>query len=412
MIKILLVDDREDNLLSLGVLLEGNGYKLIKAKSGREALKILLLEYDFALILMDVEMPNLSGFETASLIYEREKLRHIPIIFITAHSDDNSGLFKGYHMGAVDFLYKPLNAQILRAKVSVFVELHKKTIQLMIQEQKLIATNKNLENEIQEHRHSEKKIMTLNLQLLQNIEKLEIANKSLDRFAFLASHDLQEPLRKIRTFSEILISECGKELSESGNKYLLKIQEATKRSQALIKDIMNISTMFKTKAPFIQSDLNAILTEAIGELDEAIVNTHATILCEKLPGMKVNPNLIKSLFYNLLQNAIKYRKEGTDPVIKVYCQDDGNVNEGKNMTTPVECKYYRIAIEDNGLGFDQQYSEKIFDIFTRLHPQNEFTGTGIGLALCKKIAEEHGGYIWAKSNPGSGAVFILSLPRN
>src|SRR3954471_3979397 len=181
--KILLVDDREDNLLSIETILEPGGYKFVKASSGRQALKILLTEFDFAMILMDVKMPNLSGFETASLIYERERLRHIPIIFITAHSHDEENIFKGYKTGAVDYIYKPINPDLLRAKVSVFVELYRKNHQLIAQEQKLIAINKNLENEINERKNSEEKIKLLTLQLLQNIDKLELANKDLDRFA-------------------------------------------------------------------------------------------------------------------------------------------------------------------------------------------------------------------------------------
>src|SRR3954454_18433877 len=124
--KILLVDDREDNLFSMEALLETNGYHIVKANSGRQALKILLSEFDFALILMDVQMPNLNGFETAELIYEREKLKHIPIIFITAHSYDDENVFKGYKAGAVDYIYKPINPDLLRAKVAVFIDLYKK----------------------------------------------------------------------------------------------------------------------------------------------------------------------------------------------------------------------------------------------------------------------------------------------
>ncbi|MFZ6009213.1 MAG: response regulator, partial [Bacteroidota bacterium] len=179
--KILLVDDREDNLLSIETLLEPDGYKFVKANSGRQALKILLTEYDFAMILMDVKMPNLNGFETASLIYEREKLRHIPIIFITANNFGDENVFKGYQSGAVDYIYKPINPDVLRAKVSVLIDLYRKNRQLIAQEQKLIAINKSLEMEIKERKSSEEKVKQLNRQLLENIASLESANKDLDR---------------------------------------------------------------------------------------------------------------------------------------------------------------------------------------------------------------------------------------
>src|SRR5690349_63329 len=139
--KILLVDDREDNLMSMEAILAPDGYIFIKASSGSQALKILLNEIDFALILMDVKMPNLNGFETAALIYEREKLKHIPIIFITANNLGEENIFQAYRTGAVDYIYKPVNPDLLRAKVSVFVELYKKNHQLMAQEQRLMAIN-------------------------------------------------------------------------------------------------------------------------------------------------------------------------------------------------------------------------------------------------------------------------------
>src|ERR1041385_4933989 len=160
--KIMLVDDREDNLLSMESVLELDGYRFVKATSGRQVLKYLLTDLDFALILMDVQMPNLNGFETASLIYERDRLRHIPIIFITAHNYGEENIYKGYRAGAVDYIYKPINADLLRAKVAVFVELYQKNHKLLAQEQKLIAINKNLEAEIAERKNSEEKIKALN----------------------------------------------------------------------------------------------------------------------------------------------------------------------------------------------------------------------------------------------------------
>jgi len=202
--KILLVDDREDNLMSMEAILAPDGYVFVKASSGRQALKILLAEIDFALILMDVKMPNLNGFETAALIYEREKLKHIPIIFITANNYGEENIFKGYRMGAVDYIYKPINSELLRAKVGVLVDLYRKNHRLIEQEKRLTVINKNLEMEINDRKASEERVKELNRQLLENISLLESANRDLDRFAFMASHDLQEPLRKIRTFSDLL----------------------------------------------------------------------------------------------------------------------------------------------------------------------------------------------------------------
>ena len=144
----MIVDDREDNLFSMETILEKDGYTVRKANSGRAALRALLKEDDFTLILMDVQMPDLNGFETATLIYERDKLKHIPIIFITANDYGDESVFKGYQMGGVDYIYKPINPDLLRAKVAVFVELYKKNHQLLAQEQKMAAANRQLEQEI------------------------------------------------------------------------------------------------------------------------------------------------------------------------------------------------------------------------------------------------------------------------
>src|SRR5690242_6937296 len=205
-INILVVDDREDNLLSIETILERDQYNIFKANSGRAALKMLLHRHDFSLILMDVQMPEMNGLETATIIYERDKLKGIPVIFITAYSNDEDYLFKGYQMGGVDYIYKPINPDLLRAKVAVFVELYRKNEQLMTNEKELLSANQTLHKEIEERKLSEEKINLLNQQLIEKNEHLKNMNEELDRFAYVASHDLQEPLRKIRVFSDKITS--------------------------------------------------------------------------------------------------------------------------------------------------------------------------------------------------------------
>jgi signal transduction histidine kinase len=409
--KILLVDDREDNLLSIETIFEPDGYKFVKANSGRQALKVLLTEYDFALILMDVKMPNLNGFETAALIYEREKLKHIPIIFITANNFGDENIYKGYQSGAVDYIYKPINPDVLRAKVSVLIDLYKKNRQLLAQEQRLVAINKSLEIEIKERKASEEKIKQLNRQLLENIASLESANKDLDRFAFMASHDLQEPLRKIRMFSDRLFLKYKELLDDDGKTNINRIQKAAERMQALITDILTFSKISVDKPAFVQSDLNDLISEILVEMDEDLKEKKAKVLVDKLPSLCVNPSLMKPLFHNLIGNALKYKKKDLDPVVKITSDIAGNLN-GKSLKDPSNNKYCRIFIEDNGIGFDQKYAEEIFGMFKRLHHNTEFEGTGIGLALCKKIVEQHKGYISARSKLNEGSTFIVSLPLN
>ena len=402
--KILLVDDREDSLFSMETILEPDGYRFVKAMSGRQALKILLTEYDFSLILMDVKMPNLNGFETAAMIYDRERLRHIPIIFITANNYGEENIFKGYRTGAVDYIYKPVNPTLLRTKVAVFIDLHRKNQQLVEQEQRLKAINKSLEKEINERKTSEEMVQQLNRQLLDNISLLESANRELDRFAFMASHDLQEPLRKIRTFSDLLTMKFKDALDGDAVTYIKRIQNAAERMQTLIKDILAFSRVSNEKETFISSDLNVIVQEALNDLEGTIRDKQAQIDIVELPTIDVNPGLIGPLFFNLVGNALKYSKKEEPPQIEIR-SEIRTITSGNDQLQ--QCL---ITIRDNGIGFDQIYADQVFEMFRRLHVGKEFEGTGIGLALCKKIVEKHNGTITARSEPGKGSVFTVSLP--
>jgi signal transduction histidine kinase len=406
--KIMLVDDREDNLMSMESVLEPDGYRFVKASSGRQVLKLLLTDFDFALILMDVQMPNLNGFETAALIYERDKLRHIPIIFITANNYGEENLFRGYRAGAVDYIYKPVNPELLRVKVGIFVDLYRKNQRLMAQEQKLVSINRNLELEVNERKASEEKVTELNKQLLENISRLETANKDLDLFAFMASHDLQAPLRKIRMFSDRLLASQDNIFTKEGKLYLSRIQEVSKRMQELINDILRFSKISVEKQSFEAVDLNGVIVEVLSEMEAVILEKNAQIILDPLPVLPASTVLMGPLFSNLISNSLKYGKKGEPPRIHIRYE------EGPAMTMAngqeLEGRYGRIYIEDNGIGFDQKYAEQIFDMFRRLHSNAEYEGTGIGLALCKKIVEMHNGFISARGKPGEGAVFIVALP--
>jgi signal transduction histidine kinase len=403
--KILLVDDREDNLLAIETIFEPDGYRFVKANSGRQALKILLHEVDFALILMDVKMPNLNGFETASLIYQRDKLKHIPIIFITANNFGDENLFRGYQAGAIDYIYKPIKPEVLRAKVSVLIDLYRKNRQLIAQEQRLVAINKSLEMEIKERKASEEKVKHLNRQLLENIASLEQANKDLDRFAFMASHDLQEPLRKIRMFSDRLALKYNDIMDEDGRTNIQRIHKAAERMQNLITDILTFSKISVDRPSFEPTDMNGLIAEVLVDLEEEINIKNGKVIVDKLPTLSVNTSLMKPLFHNLIGNALKYSKKDIDPVVKISSEISSQLNGSASAP-----KYCRIYIQDNGIGFDQKYAEEIFGMFKRLHHNSEFQGTGIGLALCKKIVEQHNGYISATSKPDQGSTFIVSLP--
>src|SRR5688500_9912889 len=189
---------------------------------------------------MDVQMPDLNGFETAAIIYERDKLKDIPIIFITAHNYDEEIIFKGYRSGGVDYIYKPINPDLLRVKVGVFVELYRKNLQLMQHEKKLIAANRSLQKEIEERKASEEKVRLLNAQLIENNAHLKTVNEELDQFAYVASHDLQEPLRKMQVFSDRILMKNNHD--EETEKYFKKIIGSSKRINSLINYLLMFST--------------------------------------------------------------------------------------------------------------------------------------------------------------------------
>ena len=409
-IKILAVDDREDNLFSIETILEREGYTLHKALSGRAALKILLNQHDYTLILMDVQMPDMNGFETASLIYERDKLKHIPIIFITAHNQDEEHMFKGYKMGGVDFIYKPINPELLRYKVSVFAELYRKNHQLLQHERQLKEVNNNLQKEIEERRSSEEKIRRLNEQLVDNNTELKTINEELDRFAYVASHDLQEPLRKIMLFSDKLSAKLKESNDPELQNSLHRIVRASERMQTLINDLLKLSRHTHHAGDFRLTDLNKVVADVLSELDSEIQSKGAVVQYDALPSIMAIPGQAYQLFQNLISNSLKFCKEGTVPHITIYSEtlkgkDVPGMQEKQNENT-----FYRIYIRDNGIGFDPKYAEDIFVVFKRLHSYHEFEGTGIGLSICKKIVEQHKGQITAKGVPEKGATFIITLP--
>ena len=404
-VKILVVDDRDDNLLSIETILDGTGYTIIKANSGRAALKVLLKQEDITIILMDVQMPDLNGFETASLIYERDSMKHIPIIFVTAHDHSDENLYKGYQLGGVDYLYKPINPELLKAKVAVFVELFYRKHEMLQQEQSLILANKRLEREVAERKNTEEKIRQLNMQLMANIEQLRITNEDLERFAYVASHDLQEPLRKIILFSDMLNKAYADRMVEDDKDKLYRIIKASERMKLLIGNLLSFSRASNDSNPPELTNLNMLIQSIVSDLEVIIAQKGANIHISELPTLQVNPVLMRQVFQNLIINALKFCKDGDHPEIVVYAEKthQSRIN-GKTES------YYNIHVRDNGIGFDMAYKDHVFIPFKRLHTQDQFEGTGIGLAICKKIVEKHNGTISVFSEVAKGATFTITLP--
>ncbi len=263
--------------------------------------------------------------------------------------------------------------------------------------------------DLTEKKLAEEKLRATSYILEQKNKELEMINEHLSSFAYISSHDLQEPLRKIQTFSDRILETEYENLSEKGKDYLLRMQAGASRMQKLIRDILAYSRTALSEKRYERTDLQELLNHAIVELDVMILEKKAVIEYDLLPTVMVIPFQIQQLFNNLLNNAMKFSKPDVPPYIQIKVDIvDGQQLEQSH--TPVTKEYLHISFHDNGIGFEPEYSRKIFEVFQRLHGRQEYGGTGIGLAICKKIIDNHGGFLSAESTLGEGATFHVYLP--
>jgi signal transduction histidine kinase len=401
-IKILIVDDKKENLLSLQVILADRGYKFVEASSGKDALRILLKNQDFAIILMDVQMPLMDGFETAELIRQSEKLKHVPIIFLTANMNTTEYIFKGYQSGAVDYMIKPLSPEILRAKVMVFTELFKKNQELRIREEEATRLNEIILK-------ANTKLEAQYAAIEKHAEELKKKNMELDAFTYISSHDLQEPLRKIQTFTNLILANESANLSEDGKVKFSRILYSTNRMRELINSLLSFSRTTIVDRSFENVDLNTIIANVQEALHENIAEKNAAIITNLHGSANIIPFQFIQLMENLIHNAIKFAREDVPLQIEITSRI-GLGSELENDQLAPNTNYCHICFGDNGIGFDAQHSEKIFGVFQKLHSKDVYEGTGIGLAIVKKIVENHNGHISATGTPNNGAKFNIYIP--
>ena len=498
-IRLLLVDDNHENLISLEAMLQGLTDEMILARSGKEALRHVLEYMDFAAILLDVKMPDMDGFETAELIRARRHNRNTPILFLTGFRNDEQ-LFRGYDLGAVDFLFKPVVPEILRSKVSVFVELSRNNRLLRLQAETLskaelkfrslleaapdamliteadgtialvnahmhsvfgyergevrgrnvrllvpgwnfplhapagagsqdnhpapdlfavrkdgsrfpieislspLQTEEGLlittvVRDITERRRAEEKVRRLNAELEERVAsrtaELSRSNEALRQFAWAASHDLQEPLRTVVVYSQWLVRDHARQMEGSARQFLEFIIKGGMRMNnllAALREYMQVTDSGSEELTLV--DTEGALRLAISNLQSAIEESGALVDSEPLPTVMGVRVLLVQIFQNLIANAIRYAKPGVAPCIHVSSEqtESGHV----------------FTVEDNGIGIDPEYHERVFGVFKRLHTDS--AGTGIGLAICKAAVERWGGRIWVESQSGSGAAFRFTVP--
>ncbi|MBF0416330.1 MAG: response regulator [Magnetococcales bacterium] len=509
--RILIVDDNPANLVSLRLLLESSVQAhIFEATSGNDALG-LTVGQEFALILLDVDMPGMDGYEVAETLRRVDSTRSIPILFVTAAYRDDVHRIQGYRSGAVDYIEKPLNEEILLAKVQIFLD-------LFVARRNLERSNQSLQQEIQERRKaehalemvrfavdhagemvfqlnsegrilyanelacqrlgyalenllsmtimdldacfspeswrlhwkalkqkkllffqsshrprdgnlfpvevsanyiefegeigywafvrdiSERKNLELRLQdMNQKLERLvevrtrdlQRSNQDLQQFAYAASHDLQEPLRQITGYVQLLEKRYRNALDEKAEKYIDYITDGVRHMQALITSLLSYSRVGTQGGDFALVDIEEVLTRSLTFLRPAIRDTGATVTSDPLPTIHADATQMVQLFQNLIGNAIKFQDSGP-PIIHISAQQRGGE--------------WIFSFRDNGIGIDPKYTERVFIIFQKLNVRSKYQGTGIGLAICKRIVERHNGRIWVESPLEQGSLIRFSIP--
>jgi two-component system, sensor histidine kinase and response regulator len=356
--KVLLVDDAEANLIALEGILSRVPCELMRARSGNEALR-LMLHHEYAVVLLDVQMPEMDGYEVAQHARANPDTRQVPIIFVTATHETKESVLRGYDVGAFDLLFKPIDPYVLRSKVQVFLELYLSRRQLRTE-----------------------------------IEARQQALEEVQAFNYSVSHDLRAPLRPLDGFSGALLEDYGDKLDERGRDYLLRIQAAARRMGQLIDDMLELSRVSRVELHRSSFDLSALMQMLFKEIGAEHPGTAREIACA--PGLKASgdPRLLRLAFENLLRNAWKFTGRQAAPRIEFGHRVDGR-----------EEVYF---LRDNGVGFNPAHAAKLFRPFQRLH-DSDFPGTGIGLAIVARIVRRHGGRIWAESRVGEGATFFFTL---
>jgi PAS domain S-box-containing protein len=500
---ILIVDDRKENLLATEKILRHLDAGIFQANSGNEALS-LVLRHKFAIILLDVQMPEMDGFETAMLMQEHESMRGVPIIFVTAISKEERYATQAAEIGAVDYIFKPINPEILKSKVQVYLDLYVQREQILklntslqksneelerfaynrglleaapdamvvvSQSGEIVLVNVQAENQFG-YRRDElvgQKMMNIipvgfaerliadgsrtaaealaqqigtgielsgrrkdgsefpieimlspletaegilvtaairNItepkkseeQMVKTAEALRRSNDQLQQFVYVASHDLQEPLRMVASYTQLLARRYKGRLDSEADEFIDYAVDGCNRMRRLIQDLLAYAHAGTIGNPLSEISSESALKEALENLRGIIEEGGAIVTHDPLPAITVDHTHVIQVFQNLVENAIKYRSAEVPHV---------HISATKNCGAE-----WIFSVRDNGLGIAPQYFEKIFILFQRLHGRQEFNGTGIGLAICKKVVERLGGRIWVESQPEKGSTFYFSLPES
>ena len=379
-VNILLVDDQPGKLIAHEAVLQELGENIIKATSGRDALECLLKD-DFAVILLDVNMPGMDGFETAELIRQRPRFEKTPIIFVTGYNTSDIDRLKGYRLGAVDYMFLPVIADVLKAKVLVFVELARQTALIKRQAEHLAFHN-------QEQARKLEVIQKLN-------EELREANEQLETFSYSVSHDLRAPLRSLQGFSEVLLEDYADKLDDEARLYLERIKCATLQMEQLTRDLLQYCRVAREDMTPQPVEVNALIKDVMEMNNFVLPSSAQLVVRDGMARVLANPTLLGQCLSNLLNNAFKFSAPNLPPRVEVWTEhQDSRV---------------RINVQDNGIGIDPAHHQKIFGIFERVGNVKAHDGTGIGLAIVARAVQRMGGQCGVDSKLGSGSRFWIEL---
>ena len=369
-VNVLVVDDDATKRFALRTILAPLDENVVEASSGADALR-QLLRNEFAVVLLDVRMPIMDGFETAQLIRQRPRSELTPLIFVTALDQAETDMGRGYNLGAVDFVFAPVVPAILRAKVTVFVELYRA-------QQELRRYRTQLETLVEERTIA-----------------LTAINRELEAFSYSVSHDLRAPLVSFDGLSQTLLEKYGNQLDATATDYLQRMREASKRMTSVFDGLQMLFRLTSGEIRREDVDVSTMAGEITQELRTAYPGRRVDVDIASGITVSGDQRLVRILLANLINNAWKFTGS----------QENARITIGQEAVDGES----RIFVKDNGVGFDMIDSHRLFGAFQRLHSQSEFSGAGIGLATARRIVNRHGGRIWAEGAVGEGATFYFVL---
>jgi light-regulated signal transduction histidine kinase (bacteriophytochrome) len=365
---ILIVDDTPDNLRLLSKTLSEQGYEVQCAINGNLALMAVKHERP-DLILLDIKMPEMDGYEVCKRLKNQAETAEIPVIFLSA-LDDVFDKVKAFNIGGADYITKPFQVE------EVFARIENQLTICSLQQQ----------------------LQTKNIKLEHLNQELQRSNQELEEFAYIVSHDLQQPLQTITGFAELLLALKSEiNLEQEAEEYVTPILEEGIRMQELIQNLLEYSRVGTKKRHFEITDCQEIFRKSLGDLHSVIEESCAIITHDTLPTLRADRIQLGQLFQNLIGNGIKYQRPNIQPKIVISVQEK-----------PQE---WLFRVEDNGIGIKPENFDRIFQVFQRLHTYQDYPGSGVGLAICKKIVERHQGKIWLESEWGIGTTFYFTLPK-